>query len=152
MFRRYKIGILSLQGGFKEVNNILSLFEGIVIKYVNNKNDLDDIDALILPGGESSTIMNLINETGLKDPIINFFKTKPVYGICAGLILLTDLLELSISLERNYFGRQTKSFFDKISLKNGLNRNLATDVHFIRAPGIINVGDKDIEVLDNELS
>lgn len=147
MFIKYNIGILSLQGGFKEINNILSLFDGIVIKYINNKTDLDDIDALILPGGESTTIMNLINETGLKNSIINFLKTKPVYGICAGLILLTELLELSISLERNYFGRQTKSFFDKISLKDGVNYNLTTDVHFIRAPGIIKIGDKDIEIL-----
>lgn len=141
MPKNYIIGILSLQGGFVEIKNMLSLLSGITIKMINNENDINNVDALIIPGGESTTIINLIKENNLEECLFEFLKTKPVYGICAGLILLTNyfFVDLSINLKKNYFGRQNKSFFNKIELKNqALNYNLATDVHFIRAPGIIN--------------
>ena len=86
----YNIGILSYQGGFFEIHHLLSFYNGIEIQYVKNKTDLGKVNALIIPGGESTTIMKCINNSDIKESLIEFIENKPVYGICAGLILLSQ--------------------------------------------------------------
>ncbi|MFH1663513.1 MAG: pyridoxal 5'-phosphate synthase glutaminase subunit PdxT [archaeon] len=141
------IGVLALQGDFAEHKEILDKLkvQNILVK---TKTDLEKVNALIIPGGESTTIGKLLKETGLgKKIILKAKKNKlAVFGTCAGAILLAKKVigkkEFSLKLfdaviERNAFGRQNDSFEGKIKTSFG-----ELSVSFIRAPRIQSIGKK----------
>ena len=148
-----KIGVLSLQGDYESHINILKSLKVEYLK-VKYKNQFKDINALIIPGGESTTISNLIDKENLYMTIVKFLKNKPVYGTCAGLILLSnDIINnnkkiklfkiLDIKVHRNGWGRQIESFTEKITIRSFKDKYNAV---FIRAPKITYCN-KNIEVL-----
>jgi len=155
-----RIGVLSLQGGFKEHLDALARHDGVVPVDVRTANALISVDALILPGGESTTIATCIMNAGLLEPLRAFARVKPVWGVCAGLILLADQLEdstkvsgqvtlggMDMVVSRNYFGRQVDSRYRSIVLEEAACRKgLSAASHFIRAPAIMRVG-KSVTVL-----
>ncbi|MDC3414897.1 pyridoxal 5'-phosphate synthase glutaminase subunit PdxT [Aquibacillus sp. 3ASR75-11] len=147
-----KIGILGLQGAVREhlQSVIASGAEGVVIK---QKEQLDEIDGLILPGGESTTMRRLIDKYDFFDALVAFGKKgKPIFGTCAGLILLAKnivgsdsahLQLMDIKVERNAFGRQIASFEADLNVKDvGEGFNAV----FIRAPYVVEASD-DVDVL-----
>ena len=152
--------MLSLQGDFKNHIDILKELN-INVKKVRYFNDFDSLDGLIIPGGESTAISNLIVKQGLYEVIEKFVNTKPVYGTCAGLILLSSRIMdsnnlkkninlfkvLDIEIERNGWGRQIDSFVQEIKIKPFKKDYKAI---FIRAPKIKSL-DKSIEVLSKFL-
>lgn len=117
-----KIGVLALQGAVREhIRHIeLSGYEGIAIKRVEQ---LDEIDGLILPGGESTTLRRLMDLYGFKEKLQQL--DLPMFGTCAGLIVLAKNVEnesgylnkLDITVERNSFGRQVDSFESELDIK-----------------------------------
>ncbi|MBO3066349.1 pyridoxal 5'-phosphate synthase glutaminase subunit PdxT [Staphylococcus shinii] len=133
-----KIGVLALQGAVREhIRHIeLSGHEGIAIKRTEQ---LDDIDGLILPGGESTTLRRLMNLYGFKEALQQ--STLPMFGTCAGLIVMAKhivgeegyLDKLDITVQRNSFGRQVDSFESELNVQG-----IAEDIEgvFIRAPHI----------------
>ena len=143
-----KIGVLALQGAVREhIRHIeLSGHEGVAIKRVEQ---LEDIDGLILPGGESTTLRRLMNLYGFKDALQQ--SSLPMFGTCAGLIVLAKdivgeegyLNKLDITVQRNSFGRQVDSFESELDIKG-----IAEDIEgvFIRAPHIESVRD-NVDVL-----
>ena len=148
-----RVGVLALQGDFRE--HIAALNEiGVSAIEVKRGSEIDAIDALILPGGESTTIAKLARIFGVFDLIQKRIKEgMPVYGSCAGLILLADKIldgapgqesfgGLDITARRNAFGRQVDSFEGEIEFK-GLGKLNGV---FIRAPWVEEVG-KEVEVL-----
>ena len=95
------VGVLSLQGDFK--NHIKKLKKlNIDTKKVKYEDDFDLLDGLIIPGGESTEISNLINKQGLYEKINKFINTKPVYGTCAGLILLSSIITNNNQSKKKY--------------------------------------------------
>lgn len=145
---KMKIGVLALQGAVREhIRHIeLSGHEGITVKRVKQ---LEDIEGLILPGGESTTLRRLMDLYGFKKALQQ--SDLPMFGTCAGLIILakdvegeTGYLEkLNITVERNSFGRQVDSFESELDIKG-----IAKDIEglFIRAPHIVQV-EKGVEIL-----
>jgi pyridoxal 5'-phosphate synthase pdxT subunit len=146
------IGVLALQGDFVEHEAILNGL-GVEAREVRLPRDLDHLDGLIIPGGESTTITRLLAMYGLLEPIRDFARRLPMWGTCAGMIVMakeaTDLdregLEvMDIAVERNAFGRQVDSFETDLTIA-GIS---GPPVHavFIRAPRITRV-DRGVEVL-----
>jgi 5'-phosphate synthase pdxT subunit len=134
------IGVLALQGDFVEHEAILRGL-GVEAREVRLPRDLEGLDGLIIPGGESTTITRLLAMYGLLEPIRNFSRTRPIWGTCAGMIVMakkaTDLdregLELmDIAVERNAFGRQVDSFETDLEIK-GIDGPPVRAI-FIRAP------------------
>jgi pyridoxal 5'-phosphate synthase pdxT subunit len=146
------IGVLSLQGDFLEHITTLRKI-GVSTRDIRLAEDLQDIDALIIPGGESTTMVNLLDSFKLREPLVaKIKKGMPVWGTCAGMILLasklvqdrpTPLGVMDITVSRNAFGRQIESFETDLDIK-GLNKPMHAT--FIRAPWIVSVGPK-VEVL-----
>ena len=148
-----KIGVLSLQGAFREHLDTLVTI-GVPGVRVREPADLEGISGLILPGGESTTMRQLIERWGLHQPILDFAASgAPVFGTCAGMIVLAREIAggeapilplLDVTVERNAFGRQLDSFEADIAV-DVLG---ATPVHavFIRAPIIERTG-PDVDVL-----
>lgn len=144
-----RIGVLALQGDFAEHQVILEKL-GTEVVQVRLPQQLDDLQGLIIPGGESTTIGKLANEFGLMEPLRSFAKTHAIWGTCAGAIFLSKdarrkqpLLGLmDIVVERNAFGRQVDSF--EIDLKVPALKITGSDAPyhavFIRAPLIESVG------------
>ncbi|RAN74166.1 pyridoxal 5'-phosphate synthase glutaminase subunit PdxT [Bacillus sp. SRB_331] len=147
-----KIGVLGLQGAVREhVKSVeASGTEAVVVKRIEQ---LEEIDGLILPGGESTTMRRLIDKYAFMEPLRTFAKSgKPMFGTCAGMILLAKTLigyeeahigAMDITVERNAFGRQKDSFEAALSIK-GVGEDFVGV--FIRAPYVVNVAD-DVEVL-----
>ena len=145
------IGVLALQGGFQKHIDILNRMK-VSSQKVKYKNDFKKVDALIIPGGESTTLSKLIINHRLLNSIINFLSHKPVFGTCAGLILLsTDIKDgnnilsfkcLDIKVERNAWGRQISSFKTSLNLKLNDKDKISYDAIFIRAPKIITCNEK----------
>jgi 5'-phosphate synthase pdxT subunit len=145
-----KIGVLSLQGDFAEHISILERL-GIEASQVRLPDHLDELDGLIIPGGESTTIGKLAEDYQLIEPIRKFSKKHAIWGTCAGAILLSKdarrrqpLLNLmDITVERNAFGRQVASFETDLDIPvlRGLNGQEQRPYHavFIRAPLIESV-------------
>jgi len=112
-----KVGVLALQGSFLEHINILRRL-GMQTAEVRLPDQLEDLDGLIIPGGESTTMGKLTVDFGLLEPLRKFGKDKAIWGTCAGAILLSKdahrsqpLLELmDITVDRNAYGRQIASF------------------------------------------
>lgn len=154
-----KIGILALQGAVQEHLKIIEKLghEGISIKKVQQ---LNEIDGLIIPGGESTTIGKLIRKYKFDEALKEFSEhKKPMFGTCAGLIILAKEINgstenylglMNIKAERNAFGRQRESFEADLEIKEIAYSFRAV---FIRAPYIIETGD-NVEILakfDNKI-
>ena len=145
------VGILALQGAFVEHGVMLDRL-GVAHFEIRQKKDIQrPFDALILPGGESTVMGKLLKETGLFAPIQEYIRNgMPVFGTCAGLILLAKQVEqneshlatMDISVKRNAYGRQLGSFSAEAQMK-GIGE---VPMVFIRAPYIVGV-EKDAEVL-----
>jgi len=140
------VGVLAIQGGFEAHAKIVERL-GATAREVRTPADLDGIDALILPGGESTTMTLGIEREGLAEPICAVIAAgTPVLGTCAGMIMLDrdHLGVLDVRAERNAFGRQLHSFETDLEIP-GL---AGGPVHaiFIRAPWIAELG-PDVEVL-----
>lgn len=147
-----KVGVLALQGAFVEHAKMLRSLGAEVVE-VRLPADLEGLDALIIPGGESTTIGKLATDYGLIEPLRAFAKEKPTWGTCAGMIFLAKdighdrqpLLGLmDLTVNRNAFGRQIDSFEARLDIK-GLEGGPFPTV-FIRAPTATAAGD-DVEVL-----
>jgi len=149
------VGVLALQGDFRE--HISALAEcGVEAIPVKHLSEVDDIDALVLPGGESTTIAKLARTFGLFDRISErIHGGMPTYGSCAGMILLADRIEgaaagqesfggLDITVRRNAFGRQVDSFESDLNM-TGITAPAIRAV-FIRAPWVEALG-PSVEVL-----
>lgn len=141
------VGVLALQGAFREhVAAVASL--GATAREVRQLKDIEGIDALIIPGGESTTIGKLLNEWNMLEPLRQrILDGMPVYGSCAGLILLCRDIEnsdqprlgvLDATVRRNAFGRQVDSFETNLSIPEIGAAPLPAV--FIRAPVITGVG------------
>jgi 5'-phosphate synthase pdxT subunit len=140
------VGVLALQGGYNaHVKKLRGL--GALIREVRTPADLVNLDGLVLPGGESTTMTLGIEREGLGKPIRDFIESgRPVLATCAGAILLDDahMGLIDISCDRNAYGGQTHSFeteFDVKGVQGGAFRGL-----FIRAPHISRVGPR-VDVL-----
>jgi pyridoxal 5'-phosphate synthase pdxT subunit len=138
-----KVGVLALQGDFEAHANVLRAL-GAESQAVRTPADLDGIDALVIPGGESTTMTLGIEREGLAEPLrASIADGMPVLGTCAGLIMLDrdHLGVLDVSTRRNAFGRQLNSFEADIELDGQPLRAV-----FIRAPWVEEAGD-GVEVL-----
>jgi 5'-phosphate synthase pdxT subunit len=142
-----RVGVLALQGDFHLHIQSLEKLQ-IPSRAVRWPDDLSDCDALILPGGESTTFMNLMNRTGLREVILAFGQKKPLMGTCAGLIVLaTEIMNnhidplglIDMRVERNAYGRQIDSFSQKIQIPILIDQPEFEAV-FIRAPKIMALG------------
>ena len=148
------IGVLGFQGDVCEHLAVLGRL-GYVARTVRNASELDAVDALILPGGESATLSKLITSSGLEGPLRErLSKGMPAFGTCAGMILLaSEVLDgrpdqhplgaIEIKVRRNAFGRQLESFESELDVKG-----LDEPVHavFIRAPLVDSYG-SEVEIL-----
>jgi pyridoxal 5'-phosphate synthase pdxT subunit len=137
------IGVLALQGGFEAHASALREL-GAEVREVRTPEDLEGIDGLIIPGGESTTIGLGVEREGLGQPLVDFVRSgKPVLGTCAGMIMLDrdHLGVLDIEVRRNAFGRQLASFETELSFEGA-----PLEAVFIRAPWVEDVGD-GVEVL-----
>lgn len=146
-----RVGVLALQGDFEAHRKRLEEL-GADVVLVRKPEQLDEVDALVIPGGESSTFLKLLGEEGVKK-LRDFVHTKPTFGTCAGAILLAAEVEnpkqkglgaLDIRVRRNAYGRQLES-----SIREGNFGNAPLEMVFIRAPKIERVG-AGVEVLAKE--
>jgi len=144
------LGVLALQGDSREHIELLGTL-GVAALPVKASEDLESVDALVIPGGESTTISKLLEIFELLDPVRDFAKSKPVLGTCAGLILLSDKVEgllegqqliggLPITSSRNAYGGQLDSFEAEVGFSSGASENVA----FIRAPKILDAGSCEV--------
>jgi 5'-phosphate synthase pdxT subunit len=147
-----KIGVLALQGAFIEHEKKLRELGAEAVE-VRLPKDLDGLDGLIIPGGESTTIGKLAVEYGLVDPLRQFAQHKATWGTCAGMIFLAKdigidrqpiLGAMDIKVDRNAFGRQVDSF--EVDLKMSPLGDEPFHAVFIRAPVVTAVGN-DVDVL-----
>lgn len=138
------VGVLALQGDFEAHRKALER-AGAKALEVRTADQLAQCDGLIIPGGESSTMLKLLEIEGLTDAVRDFGNRKPIYGTCAGAILLAhevthppqaslDLMDISV--ERNGYGRQVDSRIAKVPVNDGGE----FEAVFIRAPIIRKVG------------
>lgn len=147
-----RIGVLALQGDVREHVDTLKRLSCDVVE-VRKASDLQNLDGLVLPGGESTTISKLLDIFSIREPIRDFIASgKAVFGTCAGMITLANevldsaagqqsLGVMNISVRRNAFGSQLDSFEESISFDG-----TSVSVAFIRAPIVESIGD-GIEVL-----
>lgn len=145
------IGVLALQGDFDAHRKRLEEL-GANVLLVRDPEQLDAIDGLIVPGGESSTFLKLLGQAAL-EKLKEFVRVKPTFGTCAGAILLAKEVEnpqqaglgaIDIDVRRNAYGRQLDS-----SIREGMFQGSPTEMVFIRAPKISRVGPK-VEVIATE--
>lgn len=150
-----RIGVLALQGDFGKHLAVLAKL-GVEGVEVRKPADLEECAGLILPGGESTTLFRAIDQVQLKDKILSFSEAKPLFGTCAGLILMSKKILhsdqmpwgiLDVAVERNAFGRQAESFRTTIEWAPDLKqRKKNLPAIFIRAPRIRACG-PEVEVL-----
>ena len=145
-----RIGVLALQGDSREHLLLLEQLgvEGLAVR---TDSDLSKVNALIIPGGESTTISKLLVNFDLMPQVREFARSKPVLGTCAGLILISDevigalpdqqlITGLPVKTERNAYGGQLNSFESSVLFADGTTENVA----FIRAPRILEAGNCEI--------
>lgn len=155
MDRIFTVGVVAVQGAFEKHCSALGKL-GVSVKEIRSVSDLSqNIDGLIFPGGESTAQGKLLRESGLFDMILPMIKGGlPVYGTCAGMVLLAKRIEnderkhfavMDITVKRNAYGRQLGSFMTKGDF-GGMGD---IPMYFIRAPYISSVG-KDVVVLSSE--
>jgi len=137
------VGVLALQGDYEAHRKAIEEAGGRAVD-VRTAAEMNACDGLILPGGESTTMLKLLDMEQLTHPLRDFAATKPVFGTCAGAILLAQTVShpeqaslqlLDIDVERNGYGRQVDSRIAKIDTAEGL-----IEAVFIRAPIIRRVG------------
>ena len=143
------IGVLELQGNYSLHHKIFSDL-GISSKGIKTAKDLDNIDGLVIPGGESTTISLLLDSFDLRIPIKNFAKENPIMGTCAGLIMMSKSIKgdkkvtplgiLDIIVDRNAYGRQIMSCKKPVSFRLN-NQKIEINATLIRAPKIISIND-----------
>ncbi|MBM4407318.1 MAG: pyridoxal 5'-phosphate synthase glutaminase subunit PdxT [Chloroflexi bacterium] len=148
-----RIGVLALQGAFREHLDTLAAIgvEGVPVRLPE---DLENLDGLILPGGESTTMRRLIDRWGLREPILRLARRgAPLFGTCAGMIVLAREIAggeapvlplLDVTVERNAFGRQLDSFEAELAVP--VLGNAPVHAVFIRAP-IIERSGPEVDVL-----
>ncbi|HTQ53800.1 MAG TPA: pyridoxal 5'-phosphate synthase glutaminase subunit PdxT [Bryobacteraceae bacterium] len=146
-----RVGVLALQGDFEAHGRTLARL-GADPVFVRTAADLDSLDGLVLPGGESTTMLKLLREEGLLEPVAAFGRRKPVFGTCAGAILLAagvshpaqeSLGLMDIDVERNAYGRQIDSRVAHLAPEAEFaarTHHGAMEAVFIRAPVIRRVG------------
>lgn len=146
MVNMKSIGVLALQGDYeKHIITLRSI--GVATKIVRTSSDFSGVDGLIIPGGESTTMTNLLRRNDLENSLKDFVMNNPVMGTCAGLILLSNQTEytnviglgaIDVDVDRNGYGSQRESFSADISL----NFADGDSFHavFIRAPKILSMG------------
>jgi pyridoxal 5'-phosphate synthase pdxT subunit len=138
------IGILALQGNVLEHRENLGR-HGVQSRCIRIPGDLDGIDGLILPGGESTTMRLLIASSGLKDPVMSLIREGlPVWGTCAGVILLAQggpWQSLDVQVERNAYGPQ---LYSRVAKGMSAVSDRESSMVFIRAPRIRPLGDVEI--------
>jgi 5'-phosphate synthase pdxT subunit len=148
------IGVLAIQGDYEAHKAVLQRL-GVNVILVRKPEQLDLIDAIVIPGGESSTFLNFLAERGFLDKLREFVRTKPALGTCAGAILLAKDVEnppqeslgaLDIRVRRNAYGRQIDSSIHEAQTRLG---EKPLEMVFIRAPKITAAG-KGVEVLAAE--
>ncbi len=148
------IGVLAIQGDFDAHRRRLEEL-GARALLVKKPEQLDQVDALIIPGGESTTFLKFLEQRGFKDKLRDFVHAKPTFGTCAGAILLArqvtnpaqeSLNAIDIAVRRNAYGRQVDSFIAEAESKLGRQ---PLEMVFIRAPKIEQVG-AGVEVLARE--
>ena len=144
------VGVLALQGDFEAHQRALHQL-GVATRQVRSAAELAAVDGLVLPGGESTTMLKLIDEEGLRGPLENY--GRPMLGCCAGAILMASevtapdqgcLSLLDMSVERNAYGRQVHSAVRKVRPSDEFERRTEPgelEAVFIRAPKIRRVGD-----------
>lgn len=147
------IGLLALQGAFREHKRALEALDRFVVE-VRRPEQLAEVDALVIPGGESTTVSKLMDDWGLREPLAEAGKQgMPMLGTCAGAILLSSgtsdarvkpLGLVDMRIDRNAFGRQVDSFETDLDIRC-LGARIFPGV-FIRAPKITGIGD-NVEVL-----
>ena len=140
---------MALQGNFQKHKLLLDQL-GIESIYLRYASDLDDVNGLIIPGGESTTMTKLLDYSGLFKPIISFAEKNPVLGTCAGLIMMANNANddrvntfnlLNIDVERNALGKQINSSIETLEVNyNNFQKNI--NVTFIRSPKIIRYGNE----------
>ena len=158
------VGVLALQGDFDAHRRRLEEL-GAKVVLIKKPEQLDQIDGLVIPGGESGTFLKLLGDAGF-EKLKQFVKANPTFGTCAGAILLASEIEnppqaglgaLNIRIRRNAYGRQIDSSIREGKFVNNLNHHLKEqttsdaplEMVFIRAPKIVQVGD-GVEVLATE--
>jgi len=135
-----KIGVLALQGAFREHKRAIEAL-GHQADLVRSKADLQALDGLIIPGGESTAMVKLIHQFDLVQALKTFIETRPVWGTCAGLILLANQVDgqeaylggMPIEARRNAYGRQLASFKTQALFAEDIEDY---PMVFIRAPQI----------------
>ena len=142
------VGILALQGDFEKHGDILSRLK-VDYLYIKDKQELDKTDALIIPGGESTTLSMLIDRVNLRKELIRYSKNKSIFGTCAGMIMLSStknqdikgsvdtLGVMNISVSRNSWGAQINSFEKSVDLEKFNIKSF--NAIFIRAPKITKI-------------
>ena len=145
-----KVGILSFQGSFLDHSKSLDAI-GLSSVLIKNDTNINDLDALILPGGESTAMKKINNFSQIFNDLDKFIKSgKPTLATCAGTILLANevvdgektIPNLDIEITRNAYGRQTESFEGSVSFYDN------EDIYcFIRAPKITNILCNNVEII-----
>ena len=138
------IGLLALQGAVSE-HKITMRELGLEVINVREANDLDNLDGLIMPGGESTTLRKLLKNANMWDSIKK--SNIPIMGTCAGAILLgkcddETFRKMDVVIDRNYYGRQKDSFESKITVDSDKEFNGI----FIRAPAIVSIGENVVSI------
>jgi 5'-phosphate synthase pdxT subunit len=148
-----KIGVLALQGDFEAHQRVLAR-AGAEAVQVRTAAELGQVDGLVIPGGESTTMLKLLGEEKLLGPVQRFGEQRPIFGTCAGTILLASevtrpeqesLCLMDIGVERNAYGRQLDSHVTRIVLEEPFPGRMGDgelEAVFIRAPIIRRVGSR----------
>jgi pyridoxal 5'-phosphate synthase pdxT subunit len=151
-----RVGVLALQGDFDAHRRRLEDL-GAEVVLVKKPEQLDDIDGLVIPGGESGTFLKLLGDEGF-EKLKQFVRLKPTFGTCAGAILLAVDVEnpkqqglgaIDIGIRRNAYGRQIDSSIREGKLRSASNGESPLEMVFIRAPKIERVG-PGVEVIATE--
>ncbi|MDD3266670.1 MAG: pyridoxal 5'-phosphate synthase glutaminase subunit PdxT [Burkholderiales bacterium] len=141
------VGVLAIQGAFEKHRKILTSL-GCNVILVKTIDDLSNINRLIIPGGESTSMRIMLKKHLLWDALKDFCNKKPVMGTCAGAILLASKIDygneealeiMDFIITRNSYGRQIDSFTSDIAF-TGTNSEAIISAHFIRAPKILDFG------------
>jgi 5'-phosphate synthase pdxT subunit len=149
--KKMKIGVLAIQGDYEAHKARLEQL-GAEVTLVRKPEQLDAIDGIVIPGGESSTFLNFLAEHGFLEKLRDFVSTKPTFGTCAGAILLAKHVEnppqqsldaMDIRIRRNAYGRQIDSSIREAQTTLG---DKPLEMVFIRAPKIVSTGN-GVEVL-----